>query len=151
LDLDLGHLERAESDIGEDLGGGGTSEPDGRLVLVGGLLTSEVGVEILEDFIETVLEHALGGISDESGSETLPDTGGTFLSYEELDGGNQTLEFLRADLHVTFGNIERSNTGVGETAGNSTTEHALGVVAGVMRNRAGEPGIPLSRGHFLLK
>jgi hypothetical protein len=59
LDLDLGHFKRAESDVGEHLGGGGTSQPDGRLVFVGKFLASKVGVGILEDFIETIFEHAL--------------------------------------------------------------------------------------------
>jgi len=73
LDLDLDHLHRAESDVGEDLGGGGTSEPDEGLVLGCGLLTSKVGVVVLEDLVETVLEHALGGVADQGRAEALPE------------------------------------------------------------------------------
>lgn len=86
LDLDLGHLEGAKGNIGEDLSGGGTGEPDGGLVLVGELLTSQVHVGILEDLIEAVLEHALEGVADKGRAETFPDTVGTLLSDEGLKG-----------------------------------------------------------------
>jgi len=59
LNLDLCHLERAEGDVGEDFCGCRTSEPDGGLVLVSKLLASQVHVLVLEEFVETVLEHAL--------------------------------------------------------------------------------------------
>lgn len=59
LNLDLGHFEGAEGDIGKDLGGSRTSKPNEGLVLVGELLTSKVHIGILEDLVETVLEHSL--------------------------------------------------------------------------------------------
>ena len=34
LDFDFGHFERTEGDIGDDLGRGGTSQPDSGLVFV---------------------------------------------------------------------------------------------------------------------
>ena len=39
-------------------------------------------------------------------------------------------------LHVTFGDIKRRNTSVGQTAGEGTTKHALGVVRDIMGHRA---------------
>lgn len=98
LNLDLGHLEGAEGDVGEDLGGGGTSEPDEGLVLVGGLLTSEVHVEILEDFVETILEHSLERVADEGGTEALPETLGALLSRESLQGGDEAVVLGGVDL-----------------------------------------------------
>jgi len=98
LDLDLGHFEGAESDISEDLGRGGTGKPDGGLVLVGELLASKVHVGILEDFVETVLEHSLERVADESGAEALPDTLGALLRDEHLETGNETGVFCRVHL-----------------------------------------------------
>lgn len=45
-------------------------------------------------------------------------------------------EWFPTYLHVAFCDIERGDTSVSETASNGTTEHALGVVRGVMGNRA---------------
>ena len=44
--------------------------------------------------------------------------------------------YTETNLHVTFCDIEGGDTGVGETAGNSTTEHALGVVASIVGDGA---------------
>jgi hypothetical protein len=98
LNLDLGHLEGAECDIGEDFSRGGTGEPDEGLVLFGSLLTSKVHVGILEDFVETVLEHSLERVADEGGAEALPETPRTFLSTEELQGRNEAVVLGRVDL-----------------------------------------------------
>ena len=98
LDLNLGHFKRAECDIGEDLRGSGTSEPDGGFVLVRELLASSVHVDVLEDLVQTVLEHALQRVTDERGSETFPKTSGTFLLGEERKGRAKALVFCGVDL-----------------------------------------------------
>jgi hypothetical protein len=98
LDLDLGHFEGAKSDIGEDLGGSRTSEPDEGLVLVGELFTSKVHVFILEDLVEAVLEHSLERVTDECGADTFPDTHCSLLSDESLQGSPETFVFDRVDL-----------------------------------------------------
>jgi hypothetical protein len=98
LDLDLCHFKRAKSDVGEDLSRGGTSKPDEGLVLLGGLLASQVRVGILEDLIETVLEHALEGVTDESWAKTFPETLGALLSREELEGLTKALVLAGVDL-----------------------------------------------------
>ena len=59
LDFDLGHLERAERDVGEELCAGRAGEPDGFLVLLGRLFTGEIHVLILENLVQAILEHAL--------------------------------------------------------------------------------------------
>jgi hypothetical protein len=38
-------------------------------------------------------------------------------------------------LHVALGDVERGDTCVGDTASKDTTEHALGIVAGVVGHR----------------
>lgn len=98
LDLDLGHLERAEGNISEDLGGGRTGKPDSWFVLVGELLAGGIHIEILEDLVQAVFEHALERVSDERGSETFPETDGSLLLGEERDGRTQTLVFCGVDL-----------------------------------------------------
>jgi hypothetical protein len=45
----------------------------------------------------------------------------------------------RTCLYVTFCDIERSDTCVGEATGKSTAEHTLGVVGGIVRNGASKP------------
>ena len=49
-------------------------------------------------------------------------------------------ESRKTYLHVTFCYIQRSDAGVGETASESTAEHALCVVAGIVRDGAKIPG-----------
>jgi hypothetical protein len=51
---------------------------------------------------------------------------------------------MKADLHVTFCDIERSDASVSDTAGKDTTEHALCIVATVVDDGAKIPGIPLA-------
>jgi hypothetical protein len=98
LDLDLGHLQGAESDIGEDFSRGRASKPDERLVLLRELLASEVRVGVFEDFIETVFEHPLERVADKGRPNTLPDTGLAFLLHESSYGGKETGVLLRVDL-----------------------------------------------------
>jgi hypothetical protein len=54
-------------------------------------------------------------------------------------------------LHVAFCDIQRCDTGVGEATGDSTTEHALGIIGSIMRDRAGEPGWIRLAGFVILK
>ena len=98
LDLDLGHFEGAEGNVGEYLGRSGTGKPDGRLVLVGELLTGKVHVGIFKDFVETILEHSLERVADEGWTKALPDTPGTLLSDEGLDGRDEASVFYRVHL-----------------------------------------------------
>jgi len=88
LDLDLGHLEWAERNIGEKLGACGASEPYGALVLLGRFLASEVHVGILEYLVEAILEHALERVSEEGGADTFPDALCAFLSNDGLQGAH---------------------------------------------------------------
>jgi hypothetical protein len=122
LDLDLGHLPRAKGNIGEDLSRGGTSQPDGTLVVVAGLLTCEVHVGVFEELVETILEGTLEGVANQGRPEALPGTGDTLLGDDGSETGNETLVLGGVDLHVTLGNIERSDSGVGGTASQDTTE-----------------------------
>lgn len=98
LDLDLRHLERAERDVGEELGRRGACEPDGTLVSLRRLLAGEVHVCVLEHLIETVLEHALEGVPDERGPNTFPETRAALLGDDRPDATNETLILAGVDL-----------------------------------------------------
>lgn len=107
LDLDLGHFERAESDVGEYLSRGGTSEPDEGFVFFRVLLAGEVHVGIFEDFIETVLEHSLQRVTDKGGSESFPDTARALLSDEGFDTWDEALIFSGVHLKKFLSDISR--------------------------------------------
>jgi hypothetical protein len=98
LNFDLGHLQRTERNVGEKLGACGASEPDAALVLFGRLLTSEVHVVVLKDLIQAIFEHALEGISDESGTKAFPDTLGALLRNDGLQGADTSLVLGRVHL-----------------------------------------------------
>lgn len=100
LDLDFGHLKRAQRNISEDLRGRGTREPDERLVLLRVLLAGQVTVRVLEDLVETVLEHTLERVADEGRAEAFPDTGGTLLSDEGLEARGEALVFGWVNLEM---------------------------------------------------
>jgi hypothetical protein len=107
LDLDLGHLPRAKSDIGEELSRGGSSQPDGTLVLLAGLLAGEVHVGIFEDLVETVLEGTLEGVANQGRSKALPSTRNTLLG----DNGSKT----RYDTLVLAGvDLQHAKRGMGQ-------------------------------------
>ena len=101
LDLRLGHLERAERDVGEELGGCRTSEPNEALVVGTGLLAGKVHVLVLEDLVETVLEHALERVADEGRAKALPEPAAALLSGDGADTREETLVLARVDLHDT--------------------------------------------------
>jgi len=64
----------AEGDISDDLsGGGGDGETDG--LVLGGLVSEGILVDILEDFVETELSESLGTVADEGGEPSLNKNG----------------------------------------------------------------------------
>jgi hypothetical protein len=99
LDLDLGHLKWAERDIGEELGAGRASEPDGTLVLFRRLLTSEVHVGILENLVQAIFEHALERVSDEGRGKAFPDTRCALFRDDSFQAADTTLVLGR--IHLT--------------------------------------------------
>lgn len=145
LDLDLDHLHRAEGDIGEELGRGGTKTKDDALELIGVLLASHITVHILKVFIESKLEESLHRIADEGGQPPLPHTSSSLLRDQSAQARQEALVFRRIDLHVTLGDIKRGHGGMGEAAGKGASKHALGIVRVIMRHGVRLAGIPLLR------
>ena len=98
LDLDLGHLQRAEGDIGEELGRGGARAPDEALVLGGRLLAGHVHVGVLEVLVETVLEEALERVAEKGRAEAFPETRAALLCDDGLQTGAKALVLGGVDL-----------------------------------------------------
>jgi hypothetical protein len=112
LNLNLRHLKGAESKVGKDFSRRRAGKPDSRLVLRGSLLSGHVAVEILEDLVKTVLEHALKGVAEKGRPETFPDTSCTFLFEEKLDGGPKA-DILRG-ANLDSGRMMRNMYGLEE-------------------------------------
>ena len=108
LDLDLGHLQRAKGDVGEELSRSRARQPDCTLVLAGGLLASHVHVEVLEVLVETVLEETLEGVADEGGAETFPEALATLLSDDGPETADKTLVLGGVDLFQVLGVSDRT-------------------------------------------
>jgi hypothetical protein len=146
LDLDLNHLHWAEGDIGDGLSGGRCGEVDDVTVSVVVVLSGDVGVEILEDLVESELEESLGGVTDGGWEPTLDESGGTLLSGDDLESSDETLVLLRVGLEIALDDIEGGDEGVGDTAREDTGDHALEVVEVVMGDGAGIASVPGGRG-----
>jgi hypothetical protein len=142
LDLDLNHLHGAEGDISDGLSRSRGGEIDDVTVSIVVLLSGDVGVEILEDLVESELEESLGGITDGGREPTLDEGSRTLLSGDDLHASDETLILLRVGLEIALDDIERSDDGVGDTAREDTGDHALEVVEVVMGDGAGEASVP---------
>lgn len=116
LGLDLNGLPRAEQDICNQLSGSRTGKVNESSVLVGSLLTNNVGVLLLEELVETVLTGTLEGVTDDSGTETGEDTTETLGSNDRLPSLEVTSVETRVDLSAALDKIKGSDSGVGRTA-----------------------------------
>ena len=114
LDLDLGHLPGAKSDVGEELSRGGSSQPDGTLVFLAGLLAGEVHVGIFEYLVETVLEGTLEGVANQGRSEALPSTRNTLLGNNGPQTRYDALVLAGVDLQHTNARWVRIKTRFGQ-------------------------------------
>ena len=135
LDAHLGGLHGAQEDIGEELSRGGSSQVDGVLPVLGGLLAHQVDVQILEHLVATELEQTLHGITEEGGLPASVDTVAVpSLLGSLLQTVPQRLVHARVRLTTALHQIERADGGVGGTARENTSDHAqrieLGVVLG---------------------
>ena len=98
LDLDLGHLQRAEGDVGKELGRGGARAPDEALVLGGRLLAGHVHVGVLEVLVEAVLKETLERVTDERRADALPQSLHALLGEDRPERGKNPLVLRRVHL-----------------------------------------------------
>ena len=90
-----GGLERAEGDIGEELGDGSRAEVDGSAVLARILDADHIDEGLLEELVSTELESALEGITEGGWAEAGEEGTSTFLGNDLAESGDHTL----LDLH----------------------------------------------------
>ena len=99
LHADLDGFERAQRNVGKEFGGGGCSEEDNG---VGGARRELLAVEVLEDFIETVLAGALQRVTDEGGRPTEEDTAQALFRVDHLPSFGVGLVELCVHLATAF-------------------------------------------------
>jgi len=93
-ETDTGSLERAESDVGKELGESRGGEVDGSTVLRGSLVAKVVDALLLEEFISTELEGALEEVSSGGRTETSPDGTSTLTGDDLLETSDEALVVL---------------------------------------------------------
>lgn len=89
-ETDTGSLKRAESDISEELGGGGRGEVDGSSVVGGILKTELVDPLLLEELISSELEGTLEEVTSEGRAGTSEESASTLLLDDLLEATEET-------------------------------------------------------------
>jgi hypothetical protein len=87
---DTGGLERAQSDVSEELTGRGRSEVDGGAVLLGSLVADKVDGLLLEELVSSELEGALEEVTSEGWAETGHESASTLILDDLSDTADQT-------------------------------------------------------------
>jgi len=135
LNLDFYHFHWAKRNVGKEFGRRRTGEVDQSTVLGGILLSSQVLIHVLEDFIKPKLAETLHRLADEGWRPSFPDSIRSFFGDQGPKAREETLVLRGVDLHVAFHNIQRTYEGVGETATQNTANHAFYVVRCVVDMR----------------
>ena len=115
----------AEQGIGDDFSRAWGDGPSDFFILFSVLLSDNVFVDILEDFVETELSESLSWISDKSWS---PAESGLSSSSDFGNTVKHTGREFGVDLFLAFGNVEWNDSSVGQSTGEHTSNHALKVV-----------------------
>lgn len=88
---DTGGLERAESDIGEELGKSGGTKVDSCSVLTSSLVTKEVDGLLLEQFITSELEGTLKEVTSSGWAKTGQESTSTLVGDDLTETTDETL------------------------------------------------------------
>jgi hypothetical protein len=86
---DTGGLEGAKCNVGEELGGSGRSEVDGRPVVGGSLVAELVDARLLEELVSSKLEGALEEVTGKGRSDTRPDSAEAFFGDDLTETTNE--------------------------------------------------------------
>lgn len=78
-ETDTGGLERAEGNVGEELGGGRRSQVDGSSVVGGSLLAESVDELGLEELVTTELEGTLQEVTSKGRASTSQESASTLI------------------------------------------------------------------------
>lgn len=88
---DTGSLERAEGDVGDELGARGRSEVDSSAVVDSVLVADQVDAALLEELVSTELEGTLEEVTGKGGTETSQESAGTLLGDDLTETANEAL------------------------------------------------------------
>jgi hypothetical protein len=99
LHAHLDSLQRAQRNIGKELGRGRGSEEHDRLVHVGCEL---VAIDVLEDLVEAVLAGALERVADKGGCPTEKDASEAFFAIDLAPGFRSGFVEFGIDLAAAF-------------------------------------------------
>jgi hypothetical protein len=90
-ETNTGGLERAEGNVGEELGAGGGCEVDGSAVVGGGLVADHVDGLLLEQLVTSELEGTLEEVTGSGGTETSPDGASALVGDDLLEAADQAI------------------------------------------------------------
>lgn len=89
-ETDTGSLERAESNVGEELGSGGGGQVDTSAVVGGVLVADQVDGLLLEELVSSELEGTLQEVTGGGWAETGQQSAGTLILDDLLEATNET-------------------------------------------------------------
>lgn len=95
-------------------------------------MTHNLGVDVLEELIETKLSETLSTVTNQSWSEASQETCGSLSGSDGLETVAQRCVELWVDLSSALDEIHRGDGCVGESASQGTSNHALEVVGSVV-------------------
>lgn len=87
---DTGGLERAEGNVGEELGGTGGGNVDQGAVVGGILVAEQVDGLLLEEFVSSELESTLQEVTGSGGTKAGQQSAGTLLLDDLLEATDHT-------------------------------------------------------------
>ena len=89
-ETDTGSLERAEGNVGEELGACGGSEVDGGTVVGGGLVSEERDGLLLEELVSSELEGTLEEVTGKGWASTSQESASTLVCDDLTETTDQT-------------------------------------------------------------
>ncbi|KAI6756701.1 hypothetical protein HG530_011299 [Fusarium avenaceum] len=131
-ETDTGGLERAQGDIGEELGSGGRGQVDSSSVLRSSLVAEGINPLLLEELVSSELQGTLEEVTSEGRTDTSEESGSTLI-LDDLAEATDKTTVRRGDwnIHIdggktTVGDGTADSTGKGESGVESETRLLLG-------------------------
>jgi len=128
LCADLAGFKGTKSNVSEEFGRGGSGQIQRGTVQESILVTDQIGVEDLEDFVEAELANTLGRVTDSSWGPATSKTTETFLSHRHTEAGGDVLILGSIDLKTALDQIEGREESMSGAAGDETTESTQSVI-----------------------
>lgn len=136
LDLELDGLKWAEESISDNLSTSGGNRPTDSSVLDGVLISNDLLVDILEDFVESEFSQSLEGVSNQSwgpsGDQSSLGVENSVLFSHDGQSFSQGLVESGVDLSSALDDIEWGNGSVSQSAGQKSSNHTFKVVRSVV-------------------